>query len=525
MVGAYISHPGENAMSTVWPFLGKFASLIVCTLHCFDRVIFKGHLAMAPASELERFVDYVLRVRRCHFIKVLAPQWSESLVEHAKRWARKHKRTYLYRKGSFKKDQWAAGLIRDQRIERGLVGILCTQETCNSFTLVPGEKRPRFISKPRQQNVLYYYFLDPQLGLIHVRLQTWAPFTLQVYVNGHDWLAQQMVRLGMGFVLKHNAFTQLDDPAKTQRQADRFAKVDWTKILTRYGRLVNPLLRKELSCYKVRWFVDQAEYATDLLFKSPSALSGLYQKLLQFATLTFTPKDILGFLGRKWDRRFDGDVQTEVKTDRLLGTRIKHRMTRNWLKMYDKFGLILRVETVINRPKEFSVFRSRKHRDGTTSPGYFPMNKDVGSLVHYQEQALACNRRYLDALSIVDDPAPAYQQLRQLTEPKRVAERSSAGFNPARREDVRLFAAVLDGDHIARGFRNKDIRAVLFGSTVPASRQQSAAVGRLVKRLHHRQLVAKIPRTRRWRVTETGRHLLSLAVKYYGQTWPELAAA
>ena len=373
--------------------------------------------------------------------------------------------------------------------------------------------------------MLYYYFLDPQLGLIHVRLQTWAPFTLQVYVNGHDWLAQQMVRLGLGFVQKHNAFTQLDDPAKAQRQADRFAKLDWTKILTRYGRLVNPLLRKELACYRVRWFVDQAEYATDLLFKSPSALSGLYQKLLQFAALTFTPKDILGFLGRKWNRRFDGDVQTEVKTDRLLGTRIKHRMTRNWLKMYDKFGLILRVETVINRPKEFSVFRSRKHRDGTTSLGYFPMNKDVGSLVHYQEQALACNRRYLDALAIVDDPAPAYQQLRQLTETKRVNERSSAGFNPARREDVRLFAAVLEGDHVARGFRNKDIRAALFGSIAPTSRLQSAAVGRLVKRLHHRQLVAKIPRTRRWRVTEAGRHLLSLAVKHYAQTWPELAAA
>jgi hypothetical protein len=525
MVGAYISQSVENAMSTVCQFLVKFASLIVCVLHCFDRVIFKGHLAMASPKELERFVDYVLRVRRSEFIKVLASQWSERLVEHAQRWARKHNRVYLYRKGFFKKDQWAEGLIREQRIERGLVGILCTQETCNSFALVPGENRPRFISKPRQQNVLYYYFLDPQLGLIHVRLQTGAPFTLQVYVNGHDWLAQQLVRLNMGFVLKHNAFTQLDDPAKTQRQADRFAKLDWTKILTRYGRLVNPLLRKELSCYRVRWFVDQAEYATDLLFKSPSALSGLYQKLLQFAALTFTPKDILGFLGRKWDRRFDGDVQTEVKTDRLLGTRIKHRMTRNWLKMYDKFGLILRVETVINRPKEFSVLRSRKHRDGTTSLGYFPMNKDVGSLVHYQQQALACNRRYLDALAIVDDPAPAYQQLRQLTEPKHVNERSSAGFNPARREDVRLFAAVLDGDHIARGFRNKDIRAALFGSSAPPTRQQSAAVGRLVKRLHNRQLVAKIPRTRRWRVTDTGRQLLSLAVKHYAQAWPELAAA
>jgi hypothetical protein len=524
MVGGYDSQPGENAMATVCRFVTKFASIIVFTLHCFDRVIFKGHLAMAAPKELERFVDYVLRVRRSHFIQVIAPRFANTLVEHAQAFAQKGGRTYLYRTGFFKKDQWAESLIREQRIERGLVGVLCTMETCNSFDLVPGEKRPRFISRPRPQRVLYYYFLDPQLGLIHVRLQTWAPYTFQVYVNGHDWLAQQMVRLNMGFVLKHNAFTQLDDPAQAQRQADRFARLDWSKILRRYARLVNPLLRQELACYNIRWVVDQAEFATDIVFQSPSALSGLYQKLLQFATVTFTPKDILGFLGRKWNRRFDGDVQTEVKTDRLLGTRIKHRMTRNWLKMYDKFGQILRVETVINRPKEFSVYRTRHHRDGKTSQGYFPMNKDVGSLVHYQEQALACNRRYLDALAVVDDPTPAYRELRQLTEPKRVAQRSSAGFNPARREDVRLFAAVLDGDHIARGFRNKDIRAALFG-TDAVSRSQSAAVGRLLKRLHHRHLLAKIPRTRRWRVTDAGRPLLSRAVQYYSQSWPELAAA
>jgi hypothetical protein len=512
-------------METVWRFLTKFASIIVGTLHCFDRVIFKGHLYLASPAELERFVDWILKVRRCHFIKVLAPAYSERLVQHAQTYARKAGRTYLYRTGSFKKQQWAEQLIREQRIETGLVGVLCTQETCNSFTLVPGKERPRFISKPRQQRVLYYYFLDPQLGLIHVRLQTWIPFTLQVYVNGHDWLAQQMARLSLGFVQRDNAFTQIDDFAKAQRQADRFSKLDWPKILNRYAHQVNPLLRKELARYRVRWVVDQAEFATDILFKTSAALTGLFQKLIQFASVTFTPKDILGFLGRKWDRRFDGDVQTEVKTDRLLGTRIKHRMTRNWLKMYDKFGIILRVETVINRPKEFSVYRTRRHHDGTTSQGYFPMNKDTGSLLDYQTQAMASNRRYLDALAVVDDPTPAYQQLRQLTEPKKVAGRSSAGFNPARREDVRLFAAVLDGDYIARGFRNKDIRAAIFGADTKPGGRQSAAVGRLVKRLHARQLVAKIPRTRRWRVTDTGRQLLSLAVQLYAENWPKLLAA
>jgi hypothetical protein len=160
-------------MTTVWRLLTKFASLIVRTLHCFDRLIFKGHLALSAPKEFECFVDYILKVRRSNFMNVIAPAYSDQLVEHAKQMAAAAGRTYLYRCGSFRKDQWAEGLLREQKIEQGLVGVLCTLETCNSFQLVPGEGKPRFISRPRQQRVLYYYFLDRQLGLIHVRLHTW----------------------------------------------------------------------------------------------------------------------------------------------------------------------------------------------------------------------------------------------------------------------------------------------------------------------------------------------------------------
>jgi hypothetical protein len=513
-------------MKTLSRFVSKFTCLIVAVLSCFDRVIFKGHLALSAPCELEYFVDRVLEVRRSDFMKSPAPQYSDRLVEHAQEWARKDGRTYLYRTGQFRKDEWAHDLIRDQGIVEGLVGILCTSETCPSFALVPGPKRPQFVSRSRQRRVLYYYFLDPQFGLIHVRLQTWLPFTVQVYVNGHEWLAQQMVQKKLGFVRQHNAFTELDDPDQAQRIADRFARLNWPKILDRWARQVNPLLGELLPGYSVHWGVDQAEYATDLLFKSRAALAGLYRALLDYAVRTFTPKNILNFLGRKWDRRFDGEVHTHYENDRWFGTRIKHRMKSNWLKMYDKFGLILRIETVINSPKEFWVYRTRWHRDGTSSAGYYPMTKSVDSLVDYQEQALACNRRYLDALAVVDDPTPAYPELRQLTEPKVVEDRSHAGFNPARREDVRLFKAILDGDHIVRGFRNADIRAPLFGTQKKRDdeRRASAAVGRLLKRLHVRHLVAKIPRTRRWRVTERGRQLLGMAVQLYCGSWPQLAA-
>jgi hypothetical protein len=398
-----------------------------------------------------------------------------------------------------------------------LVGILCVQESCPTFKLVPGKDRPGFVSRMVPQRVLYYYFIDRELGLMHVRLQTWAPFTCQVYANGHDYVARQLKQKGLAFKQVDNAFVELADPAAAQRAADRFAKLPWPKILERYARQVNPLLIEELKGMSHYWVVDQAEYATDLRFVSQHALAGLFLRLLEFALLTFTPKKIFCYLGRKWHERFDGEVQTRYKSVREPGTCIKHFMKRNWLKMYDKLGLLLRVETVINQPGEFKVLRDCQHRDGTTSKGWFAMCKGVGNLHHYQSHALACNQRYLEALAAVADPTPAYDDLEQLTERQRQNGRSYAGFNPARQEEAHLFAAILTGDHIAQGFRNRDIRTVLYAELPrdPARQRHSAAIGRLLKRLHVHGLIAKVPRTRRWRVTDNGRRILSDTLQTY----------
>ena len=326
-------------MTTLWRFLVKFTSLIVCTLHLFRPRHLQGpsRLGGSPRTrDLRRLrsESSPYRLHENHGAPVLRPLGRACPELGAGRPAA----PTCIAPASSARTSGLRSLIRDQGISEGLVGILCTLETCPSFALVPGPERPQFVSRSPQQRVLYYYFLDPQFGLIHVRLQTWLPFTVQVYVNGHEWLAQQMVQKKLGFVQQHNAFTQLDDPVQAQRLADRFAKLNWPKILNRWARQVNPLLCELFPGYPVHWVVDQAEYATDLLFTSRAALAGLYRALLDYAVLTFTPKDILRFLGRKWDRRFDGEVHTHYEDDRWFGTRIKHRMKNNWLKMYDKFG-------------------------------------------------------------------------------------------------------------------------------------------------------------------------------------------
>ena len=75
--------------------------------------------------------------------------------------------------------------------------------------------------------------------------------------------------------------------------------------------------------------------------------------------------------------------------------------------------------------------RRSRIRDGRREMVWCPMNKGVINLYRYREVSLAANERYLEAFSVVDDPAPAYRQVEELTEPVVVSGRSHAGFNPA----------------------------------------------------------------------------------------------
>lgn len=170
-----------------------------------------------------------------------------------------------------------------------------------------------------------------------------------------------MTRRRMVFIQHDNAFTSIDNPTKAQRLADGFSKLPWVRLLDHWTSVVNPLLKTPLlrDC-RYYWTTTQAEYSTDVLFASRDKLAELYPRLLDHATVNFGAADVLTFLGRKLSPQFLGEVVTDCKKQRLAGARIKHRMKNNWLKMYDKFGRILRVETVINDPYEFRVRRKRE---------------------------------------------------------------------------------------------------------------------------------------------------------------------
>jgi len=226
------------------------------------------------------------------------------------------------------------------------------------------------------------------------------------------------------------------------------------------------------------------------------------------------------FLGRKLRGNFQGEIVSDLSSlvcRRTGGSRIKHRVKENWLKMYDKAGLVLRVETVINNPEEFRV-RKRVTRKGKSRMEWVDMRKGVAWLFRYREVSLKANSRYLDALAAVDDPTNAKRDLDRITTRKKdAAGRGCSGFNPLAHRDTELFQAVMDGEHCLRGFTNRDIRTKLqstqhlrpYGQD---SKKASSKVSRIFRRFHAHGLIAKLPRARPWRVTLYGRRVMGTAL-------------
>jgi len=500
-------------------FVKKHRAHITGQLSCFDRVIFKGYLPFCQPGAMEAFL-WAKGVLLKDFKSFVVAK-SEAVKQHALAIAQKAKRPYVYLNRANRKEEEVAAILQRDRITEGLVCVLGTIEQSPSFKLRYGEGRPKLIQAYPRCLCLYFYFIDRRYGLMHVRLQTWLPFTIQVYLNGHEWLARQLDRHQVGYQRLDNAFIQLADPVRAQRFADRLPHQNWPRVLGALARRANPHLGDLLDGLSYYWVIDQAEYSTDILFEDRAALKGLYAQLLRHATVCFSAEDVMTFLGRKLNGNFQGEVLTDYK-HRWPGARVKHRLKGNWIKMYDKHGCVLRIETVINQPYEFRV-RRQGMREGQKVTGWFPMAKGVANAYRYAEVAQAANFRYLEALSVVDDPANAYRLLDRLCEPVTRHQKRFRALNPLRRSEVGLFASVLRGEHFIHGFRNRDVAAGIGLAPAPdlaTRKRRSACVSRKLQLLRAHGLIAKVPNARRYRLTLCGATLMTAAVLLRQQELP-----
>jgi len=360
------------AITTEHPFLRKHQNAITGVLSCFDRVIFRGHLPLSYPRGLEGFLGQQ-GVLLKHF-KEYAPEVADRVKEHVKGLVEAAGAPFRHLPRRERLEDAARKLAGERGVTAGIVCGFSQLETCATFRLQFAQGRPRLKKDYRRCTVVYVFVLHAVLGLIHVKVETWFPLTMQVYVNGHEFLARKMDAAGLKYRPADNAFTHLSDAAAAQQLADGFVKLNWPKLLGDRARRFNPLLGGVLRGKDYYWVTDQAEYATDVLFRDAASLQALYPRLVEHATLCLGSEDVLKFLGRKLHPCFTGEVQTHAGR-RVEGTRVKHVCRSNVVKLYDKVGPVLRVETVITRQRDVLVRRWRTRAGGGRESAWQPLPK------------------------------------------------------------------------------------------------------------------------------------------------------
>lgn len=437
----------------------RHASKIAGVVSCYDRVMVQGTLPVFCYAEGMTAYLTKRQMRIFDFFQFAKPL-TEAIKANAEALAAASGLTIDYvRKKNFRKEDKVQAVLKERGTHPGLVWIFSALEPCTTYQPWHDKNSGRTYLRPDDGKCLHYhfYFVDAELGLCYVRVPTWRPFRLQFYCHGHNWLARQLERRKIGYTLRDNAFTGLEDFAAAQQLADGWEPSRLHRQMDAFAQRYCPILKQIEESY--HWSLDEAEYATDLVFHRQADLQAIDGNLIRPAIHTVKPDDIATFLGKKLNGNYQDEMGNRYNV-RLEGTRVRHSMGLASIKMYDKFGHILRIETTTKDVSFFKHYRQVEQRNGDAVMKFAPMKKTIYSLGPLRELLLAANRRYREFLSALDDPTNGIDKLNKIGQTVHQEARSYRGFNFFDQEDESLFLASPAGVHHQRRAEQDAARSV-----------------------------------------------------------------
>jgi len=496
-------------------FLARFGPLVSGVLSGFDRIVFHGILQ--PLMR-EFGMYYMLKDAGIQLLdfKRFALATTERVKQASLAAARRNNRPILYLNSpGIDKQELARKTLAQNPVEQGLICVFTALEPCMTFEYQRSADRDeRGLRRvPGKCLHLYHYWLDPRFGFMSARLQTWFPFNIQICINGREWLARQLLRKGQNnFKRADNCFTWLGNPKLAQRLMDDQLRTAWPAALNTIARSLNPHHETIFRASPIRyyWTAYQTELATDVLFRDPQSLAGIYPQLVRYAMHAFHSLDVMRFLAQKAPGKFTGEIVSGFK-DRAEGVRVKHWLRGNSIKMYDKAGSVFRVETTIGDPTDFKVFRPRQDNpDGKLE--WLPLRKGVADLHRRAQVSQRSNDSYLNALAAVGDTTPCSRLFDTVSRPVTDHGRRVRALRLGHPDDLALLEAIARGQFAISGFRNRDIRRQLHPAALTdplEQRRYAAKITRQLRILRAHGLIQKIPKTTRYRLTTPGQTLIA----------------
>jgi hypothetical protein len=488
----------------------RYGERIAGVLSCYDRIVITGTVPVICYAEgMTRF----LRAKEIRIFDY--PQFAQTLRERVRDGAAalavssgitiEH-----IAKSHIRKEEVVARVLERRGDHPGLVHIISAMEACGSYRPWHDKASGRTFLRPDSGKCLhyYFYFMDADLGLVYLRVPTWAPFRLQFYCNGHSWLARQMTAAGIGYTLADNSFVRIDNWQRAQELADALSPDLLHRVLDRYASQCCPVC--DVFGQSYHWSLMQVEYATDLAFRSATTLGPLYDQLVRHSVLDVKAEQVASFLGRHITPQLAQEIGSQFST-RIEGTCVKHRFGKSSIKMYDKCGIVLRIETTTNDVSFFKHHRKVEHRQGPPTRELAPVKKSIYSLIDLREILLGCNRRYLTHLSALDDFSAGVRALDRLTKPRKVEDKTVRGINFFDEGDAALLHALQNPRVNIAGIRRGDLLTDL-------QMFSPSRLSRHLRRLLDLGVIKRVTGTYRYYLTKAGRAATAAAERLTAAT-------
>jgi hypothetical protein len=486
------------------------AGAVTGILNGFDRLVLRGSIrSLCFAEGMARYLSFagVLLKDFGDHVQHMSCRLKAASIAEVERLERPVR--YLA-SSSISKEQVALEIAAAHGIKSGPIAVLSCVEPCNSFEVHRGGGQLQLQSAVRKCLFLYHYWIDEAMGMMSARIQTWFPFSIQVCLNGREWLARQMDAHGVEYERKDNCFVRIEDLKQAQQLMDQQLCTEWPALMQGVANRLNPAHRQMFGPYHASyyWSAHQSEWASDLMFASPEALAGIYPQLTHGAIVSFGAQDVFRFLGKQLRSTFQGEQVSSYRT-RPQGVRVKHSIKDNSIKMYDKQGQILRVETTINNVREFRTF------DETAPKRYRTMRKGVSDLHRRAQVSQSCNRRYLQALQSLHVSCTVRQLVTPVCKPVEYGKQRIRALRPWAADDQRLLSVIARGEFAVCGMRNHDLVRLLRPGQHKATdhRRLAAQTGRRLRMLRAHGLIQKLSGTHRYTLTKSGREICTVILQ------------
>ena len=491
----------------------KYNEKIKGQLSGFDRIIINGF--SRQLNNKRQFLFYLIQ-NNCQLkdFKDFAEEHTKSLCNHIDKIVKDENRpTYYVQSPKVNKDEIARGLLQDNPIDKGLVCAISTMELCDTMT-VKGNKETKKLEvtrRPTKCKYYYLYMIDDDFGWMYLKIQTWFPFNVQIYINGREYICAQLDKEGINYERYNNSLVNIDNIERAQEISDYLYNMSIERkfdgLVKKYVNLL-PRFEEHLG-HGYFWSVFECEYATDIMFNNRQDLENIFPSLVEKAFFTFKCDDIMSFFGRKLDWKFQGEIVSDSRV-RYQGFRIKHKMKSNQVKMYDKYSC-LRIETTINDPHEFKTWKYDYDKDtGEVIEGsghWIPMGKSTSNLYRYAEISKATNLRYINALPLPVDIITPVKEIEDISKTIEVNERKISGFNILSSETTKLLETIASGDFVVNGITNKNLRLKIFKNEDYNSIKIRNKTTRLLNKLKCHGIIKKVNHSSKYYLTTKGRKL------------------